>query len=24
VSAEPGAPNGGAVYHDTAVWLKPA
>jgi anaerobic selenocysteine-containing dehydrogenase len=24
VSAEPGAPNGGAVYHDTAVWLRPA
>ena len=23
-SAEPGAPNGGAVYHDTAVWLRPA
>ena len=23
VSAEPGAPNGGAVYHDTAVWLRP-
>ena len=21
-SAEPGAPNGGAVYHDTAVWIK--
>ncbi len=24
VSAEPGAPNGGAVYHDTAVWLRRA
>jgi len=24
VSAEPGVPNGGAVYHDTAVWLRPA
>jgi anaerobic selenocysteine-containing dehydrogenase len=24
VSAEAGAPNGGAVYHDTAVWLRPA
>jgi anaerobic selenocysteine-containing dehydrogenase len=24
VSAERGAPNGGAVYHDTAVWLRPA
>jgi len=23
-SAEPAAPNGGAVYHDTAVWLRPA
>jgi len=23
VSAEPGLPNGGAIYHDTAVWLKP-
>ncbi|HZT51529.1 MAG TPA: molybdopterin dinucleotide binding domain-containing protein, partial [Stellaceae bacterium] len=23
-SAEPGLPNGGAVYHDTAVWLRPA
>jgi len=22
VSAEPGLPNGGAIYHDTAVWLK--
>jgi anaerobic selenocysteine-containing dehydrogenase len=24
VSAEPGRPNGGAVYHDTAVWVRPA
>ena len=23
VSAEPGLPNGGAIYHDTAVWIKP-
>jgi len=23
VSAAPGLPNGGAIYHDTAVWLKP-
>ncbi|MDJ0777865.1 MAG: molybdopterin-dependent oxidoreductase [Gammaproteobacteria bacterium] len=23
VSAEPGIPNGGAVYHDTAVWIRP-
>ena len=23
-SADPGLPNGGAVYHDTAVWLRPA
>lgn len=23
VSAQPGAPNGGAVYHDTAVWVAP-
>ncbi|MEK9660653.1 MAG: molybdopterin dinucleotide binding domain-containing protein, partial [Alphaproteobacteria bacterium] len=23
-SAEPGYPNGGAVFHDTAVWLRPA
>ncbi len=23
-SAEPGLPRGGAVYHDTAVWVKPA
>ena len=22
VSAEPGKPNGGAIYHDTAVWIK--
>ncbi|MDH3593422.1 MAG: molybdopterin oxidoreductase family protein [Rhodospirillales bacterium] len=24
VSADPGAPRGGAVFHDTAVWLRPA
>ncbi|MGH6946815.1 MAG: molybdopterin oxidoreductase family protein [Kiloniellales bacterium] len=24
VSADPGAPAGGAVFHDTAVWLRPA
>ncbi len=24
VSADAGAPRGGAVYHDTAVWLRPA
>lgn len=24
VSAEPGRPAGGAVFHDTAVWVKPA
>ena len=24
ISADPGAPLGGAVFHDTAVWLKPA
>ena len=24
VSAEAGQPNGGAVFHDTAVWLKQA
>jgi anaerobic selenocysteine-containing dehydrogenase len=24
VSAEPGLPNGGAVFHDTSVWLKAA
>ena len=23
-SADPGFPNGGACYHDTAVWLRPA
>ena len=23
-SAEPGPPNGGAVFHDTAVWIKAA
>jgi len=23
-SADPGLPNGGAVYHDTAVWARPA
>jgi anaerobic selenocysteine-containing dehydrogenase len=23
-SAEPGYPNGGAVFHDTAVWVRPA
>jgi anaerobic selenocysteine-containing dehydrogenase len=23
-SAEPGYPNGGAVFHDTAIWLRPA
>ena len=23
-SAEPGFPNGGACYHDTAVWIRPA
>jgi anaerobic selenocysteine-containing dehydrogenase len=23
VGAEPGYPNGGAAYHDTAVWLRP-
>jgi anaerobic selenocysteine-containing dehydrogenase len=22
-SADPGPPNGGAVFHDTAVWLRP-
>jgi anaerobic selenocysteine-containing dehydrogenase len=22
-SAEPGYPNGGAVFHDTAVWIRP-
>ncbi len=24
ISAQAGPPNGGAVFHDTAVWLKPA
>ena len=24
ISAEPGPPNGGAVFHDTAIWIKPA
>ncbi len=24
ISAEPGKPNGGAVFHDTAVWVRPA
>ncbi|MBS28445.1 MAG: dehydrogenase [Alphaproteobacteria bacterium] len=24
VSADPGRPNGGAVFHDTAVWMRPA
>jgi len=24
VSAEPGAPRGGAVFHDTAIWIRPA
>jgi hypothetical protein len=23
VSAEPGRPNGGAVFHDTAIWIGP-
>jgi anaerobic selenocysteine-containing dehydrogenase len=23
-SAEPGYPNGGAVFHDTAIWIRPA
>ena len=23
-SADPGPPSGGAVFHDTAVWLRPA
>jgi len=23
ISSEPGKPNGGAVFHDTAVWIKP-
>ncbi|MBX2835414.1 MAG: molybdopterin-dependent oxidoreductase, partial [Gammaproteobacteria bacterium] len=24
ISSEPGKPNGGAVFHDTAVWVRPA
>jgi anaerobic selenocysteine-containing dehydrogenase len=24
VSAEPGPPHGGAVFHDTAIWIRPA
>ena len=24
ISAEPGPPNAGAVFHDTAIWIKPA
>ncbi len=24
ISAEPGKPNGGAIFHDTAVWIRPA
>ena len=24
ISAEAGPPNGGAVFHDTAIWIKPA
>ena len=24
VSAEPGAPIGGGIFHDTSVWLEPA
>jgi hypothetical protein len=24
ISAEPSAPVGGAVFHDTAVWIRPA
>jgi len=24
ISADPGPPNGGAVFHDTAVWIRPA
>ncbi len=24
ISSQPAAPNGGAVFHDTAVWVKPA
>ena len=23
-SADPGLPGGGAVFHDTSVWLRPA
>ena len=23
ISAEPGKPNGGAIFHDTAVWIRP-
>jgi hypothetical protein len=23
-SADPGLPRGGAVFHDTSVWLRPA
>jgi hypothetical protein len=23
ISADPGRPNGGGVFHDTAVWVKP-
>ena len=23
VSADPGPPRGGAVFHDTAIWIKP-
>ena len=24
ISADAGPPNGGAVFHDTAIWIKPA
>jgi len=24
VSADPGLPNGGAAFHDTAIWIRPA
>ena len=24
IGAEPGQPNGGAVFHDTAVWIRKA
>jgi anaerobic selenocysteine-containing dehydrogenase len=24
ISADPGLPAGGAVFHDTAIWIKPA